>query len=152
MSIKEILNKHGKHKEQLLSILHEIQENDPGNHISEEAMHMVANWLHLPLSSVYGVLKYYSMYSTTPRGKHLIRVCSSVVCKMQGSDGLSERINEVISELNLQSPVDQMFSVETTECLGFCEGAPAIMVDDATIGPVNEAEVKDLIVVLKNKS
>jgi len=152
MNIKEILQKHGRHKEQLLKILHDIQEADPHNHIAPEAMQAVARWMDLPLSSVYGVLKYYSMYSTEPRGKHLIRVCNSVVCKMQGSDNIRRSIEEMVSTLEGQQAGSHLFSVETTECLGYCEAAPAVMVDDATVGPVLEGDVAGLLNQLKNKT
>jgi NADH:ubiquinone oxidoreductase subunit E len=151
MNIEEILGRYDRNQENILAILHEIQEHDPRRHVSAEAIRRVAAWLQIPLSSVYGVLRYYSMYSTTPRGRHLIRVCNSVVCRMQGSDLLMEKVREAVTEIESGGSENTMFSIETTECLGYCEGAPAMMADSDTVGPVDLAEVKDFLTKLSKR-
>jgi len=151
MTIEEILGHYDRKQENILSILHEIQEHDPENHVSGEAMRKVAAWLQVPLSSVYGVLRYYSMYSTSPRGKHLIRVCNSVVCKMQGGDLLMESVQAAVREIEGGDTGSALFSVETTECLGYCEGAPALMADAGTFGPVSPGEVKEILTELSRR-
>ena len=86
VEISEILAKYSPEKEHLISILHDIQNNSPEQFISEDDMKSVAEYLNISLSSVYGVVTYYSMFSRKPRGKYLVRVCSSPVCEMTGSE------------------------------------------------------------------
>ncbi|HRZ41348.1 MAG TPA: NAD(P)H-dependent oxidoreductase subunit E [Bacteroidales bacterium] len=133
MDIKNILTKYPPSREYLLEVLHEIQEADPQNHVSTEAMTEVAAWMKIPLSAVYGVLKYYSMYSSAPRGKHIVRVCNSVVCAMKGGEGIKSAL-ENRYPANTGTYPSGSFSVEFTECLGHCEQAPAMMIDAGVLG------------------
>lgn len=143
MKIEEILKEHEPRKENLLKVLHAIQEGDPGNHVSMEAMKRVARWMKMPLSSVYGVLRYYSMYSTDPRGKHIIRVCNSVVCHMNGADGIHNDLRELI--LAFPEEDQKLFTIETTECLGHCEVSPVMMVDDKMYGNLDLSGIRSVV-------
>jgi NADH-quinone oxidoreductase subunit E len=149
MNIENILSRYEPTRENLLQVLHDVQEADPDHHISMNAMQLISDWLHIPLSSVYGVLKYYYMYSTTPRGKYIIRVCGSVVCAMKGS----EELKSVLEEMAINEPAENglRFQIEETECLGHCEQAPGFMIDDAFYGDLTQEKATELIVNLKNK-
>jgi NADH:ubiquinone oxidoreductase subunit E len=78
--IKEICKKYAPHKDNLIQILHEIQNADPQHYISNEAVDTVAEYLNIPANHIYGVLTFYTMYSTKPRGKNIIRLCESPPC------------------------------------------------------------------------
>jgi NADH-quinone oxidoreductase subunit F len=71
---------------------------------------------------------------------------------MHGSDGLKEHIEAMVSALEEQQSGGALFTVETTECLGHCEAAPTLMINENIMGPVQEEEVADLIHPLKIKS
>ena len=146
MDIQKILSRYEKNQENILAILHEIQEHDANQHISREAMNQVASYLQVPLSTVYGVLRYYSMYSTTPRGRNLIRVCNSVVCQMLGGEILMEKVQQVVADIERGQEGSKFFSVETTECLGHCEKAPVMMLNDQMESSVDPQSVKNLLV------
>ena len=90
----DILNKYEPKKENLISILHEIQDNNPKQFIGEEELKKVSSFLNLTMSEIYGVVTYYSMLSTVPRGKYLIRLCNSPVCNIVGSDKIASKIKE----------------------------------------------------------
>ena len=74
---KEICEKYAPEKHNLLYILHDIQDHHPQHYISEEAVQVVAEYLNIPTNHIYGVLTFYTMYSTKPRGKNIIRLCES---------------------------------------------------------------------------
>lgn len=150
MNIEEILSQYEPDPENILAILHQIQDQDTANHVSAEAMRSVSAYLKVPLSSVYGVLRYYSMYSTTPRGRHIIRVCNSVVCQMMGADVIRNLADKAADEISTDD--QPIFTVESTECLGHCECAPAVMVDDEIVGPVTEEILQQIIENKKNSS
>lgn len=133
MNIKNILSKYPPAREHLLEVLHEIQQADPHHHVSAEAMMEVSAWMKIPLSSVYGVLKYYSMYSTEPHGKHIVRVCNSVVCAMKGGEGIKS-VLENRPAGDTGAGASGRFTIEFTECLGHCEQAPVMMIDTELMG------------------
>lgn len=152
MNIEEILSQFEPKKENLLAVLHRIQEEDAHNHVSSEAMKRVASFMKLPLSSVYGVLHYYSMYSMSPRGKHIIRVCNSVVCKMLGSDVLKEEVEAAAESYSVDECNSLLFTVEMSECLGHCELSPVMMIDEDIHGHIKPEEVKTILGNQKNQN
>ncbi len=151
MDIKTILAKHAPNRENLLQVLHEIQEADPANHVSTEAMLQVSAWMKIPLSSVYGVLKYYSMYSTSPRGKHIIRVCNSVVCSMRGGEEIKTALDELVKEDSVIAGREK-FTIEYTECLGHCEQAPVMMIDEHVLGEMDSKKAISKLNTLNNNT
>ena len=63
---REICSKYAPDKDNLICILHEIQNSHPQHYISEEAVQTVAEYLGVPANHIYGVLTFYTMYSTKP--------------------------------------------------------------------------------------
>ena len=72
---QEIFSKYTPTKDNLIYILHDIQDSDPQHYISEEAVQAISKFLNIPANHIYGVITFYSMYSTKPRGKNIIRLC-----------------------------------------------------------------------------
>ncbi|MFO7722876.1 MAG: NAD(P)H-dependent oxidoreductase subunit E [Bacteroidales bacterium] len=143
MKPEEILQMYEPCQENLLAVLHQIQEHDPGNHVSGEAVRKVAAWMKVPVSSVYGVLKYYAMYSTEPRAQHIIRVCNSVVCALRGGEALKMEADALAMKFN--GGERPLFSVEHTECLGHCESSPVVMFGDETHGHATAETIEELM-------
>lgn len=135
MKRSEILAQYEPTSSNMLMILRGLQDNSENNHISDEDMRAVAAYLKTTLSQVYGVVTYYSMFSEHPRGEHIIRVCRSPVCAL---DDLEQVVGALRDELGVgpgMTTEDGQFTVEWSECLGQCEQAPAVLVDQEVIGP-----------------
>jgi len=134
--IQDILNKYPKGREYILSILQELQSVSPQNHISEEVMQIVAEYLNVTQSAVYGVAEYYSMLSVKPRKKNIVRVCNSLICNNAGSE-------KVIKKLADYAETDKLkdVSIEKCECLGLCNKAPSILFNDIPLVDINEDNV-----------
>lgn len=145
MDKNKLLNTFEPKKENLLNILHAIQNNNPQNYLALEDLKQVAVYLNITQSSIFGVVKYYSMFSLKPRGKFVIRVCKSPVCKMLGNNDLFDEIKNVEGILPGETTSDQLFSVEVTECLGRCAKAPAVMINDKTYTALDKKKVRELI-------
>ena len=73
--VAEIVSRYGARQECLLQILHDVQADN--NSLSEAELLQVARLMDIPLSRVYGVATFYSMFSVRPRGKYIIRICES---------------------------------------------------------------------------
>ena len=145
LSTEELLGQYAPDQDNLLSILHQIQNRSDRNYISEEDMLEVAEYLRVPVSTVYGVATYYSMFSVTPRGKHLIRVCNSPVCHMEGSDEVLEELKRLLGVDVGETTPDGLFTIEHTECLGRCDAAPTLLVDETVFGGVNHEKLRSII-------
>ena len=151
MKKTDILEKYPPLMENILLILHDFQNNNPRNYLSEKDLGMIAKYLNTPYSSIYGVASYYTMFSLKPRGKQIIRICQSPVCHMAGlSDIISDLQN--ILKINIgETTPDGLFTLETTECLGQCDKAPAMPINEAFHGGLNTKNIEAILLNYKKK-
>ncbi|MFZ4400384.1 MAG: NAD(P)H-dependent oxidoreductase subunit E [Bacteroidales bacterium] len=150
MNIEEILSKYKPQKENLLQILHEIQDNHPQHYLTEDALLTVAGYLKMTMSAIYGVTGYYSMFSTKPRGEFIIRICESPVCNMFGSKEITNKLKELL-QINInETTSDGLFTLEMSECLGLCGNKPSMMINQETYTGLNEGNIEFIINDLRN--
>lgn len=149
MELNSILKKHNKHRDSILEILHDIQNNDPLHYLSEDSLKKVASHYNLPLAQVYGIVGYYSMLSLKPRGKFVIQVCKSPICGMLDSQSIYDAVKSKIDSSSDKS----IFTIEKVECLGQCNQSPCMMVNNTVYGNLNLEKVENIIdeLVLSNK-
>lgn len=145
MSPQEIISKHKPTQDNLLNILHDLQNNNPENYITTKAMDLVASYLNMTKSSVYGVVDYYSMLSLKPRGKYIIRVCVSPVCHIKKAGGMISHLEKVLGIKTGETTPDKLFSIEVAECLGQCQEAPSMMINEKVYNNLTEARIKEII-------
>jgi len=143
--VKSLLEKYAPTAENLLDILHEIQDAEPQNYLTRDALRAVAEYLDLPLSEVVSTATFYSMYSLKPRGRHVIRICESPPCQLVGAESLIDLLSTHLGVGVGQTTDDGAFTLETTSCLGVCGVAPAMMVDEELYGNLTLARIVDVI-------
>ena len=145
MDYNAIFQKYSPRRENLLMILHEIQESEPRRYIPAEAMDRVAEYINTTRAGVYGVVGYYSMLSAEPRGRRIIRVCTSPVCRMMGSADLLDVLRKRLGiELGETTP-DGSFTLESSECLGNCHHAPSMMIDEVLYSKVTRDSLGEIL-------
>jgi NADH:ubiquinone oxidoreductase subunit F (NADH-binding)/NADH:ubiquinone oxidoreductase subunit E len=120
--ILELAAEHGNDPEAVLEILKEIQAEHGG--LSRPDIIDTARALGLPAHQAYGMATFYSMLSLDER-RDVLRVCDGPVCwlKRASVDGWKKKM-----------PADD-WTVERTSCLGLCDRAPALLVNDEQAGP-----------------
>jgi NADH:ubiquinone oxidoreductase subunit E len=131
--------------ENVLQILHDFQNNNPRNYLPEKDLAMIAKYLNVTHSSIYGVASYYSLFSLTPRGKHIVRICNSPVCHMAGSRDI---LNALCKNLRIgfgETTAEGLFTLESTECLGQCDQAPGMSVDETFYGHLSAKEIMPIL-------
>ncbi len=143
--MKEILEKYEKKSENLLAILHELQDSKEEHYLSKEDLKAVSEYLGLPLSTVHGVATFYSMYAFKPRGKYVIRVCQSPPCHLMGSTTISKELMKILGIKFGETTKDGLFTLEMSSCLGVCGVAPAIMINNKVYGNLTPERLKSII-------
>lgn len=98
--------------------------------ISPETMSYIAGLLDLPVSHVYGVVTFYTMFNTKPVGKYHLQVCTNVSCMLRGGDRLLDHACAKLRVKQGEVTPDGRFTVTPVECLGSCGTAPAVQVND----------------------
>jgi NADH-quinone oxidoreductase subunit E len=113
----------------LLPALH-IAQRAWGGWLPDEALAAVAAELELPLSKVYGVVTFYDLYHQKPVGRHRIRVCTNLPCQLRGSGEIMETVQGELGVGEDEVTADGRCSFIHFECLGSCDTAPMMMIND----------------------
>lgn len=97
--------------------------------VSDEAVRDIAEALGVSVDEVDGVATFYNRIYRRPVGRHVILICDSVSCWIMGYEALFRHLQQRLGVRPGETTVDRRFTVLPVQCLGACEGAPAIMVD-----------------------
>lgn len=143
--LREILGKFEPRRENLLDILHAIQEVSPTNSLSKEDIEAVARYVGITPAEVYGTATFYTMFSVKPRGKHIIRVCASTACHLLGGETVLDALKKELGVDVGDTTKDGLFTLEISSCLGICAVAPAMMIDEIAYGNLTPDKIKNII-------
>lgn len=143
--IDEIIATHKGKMGPIKLMLHDIQ-NEMG-YIPFEAMHKIAEATNEPVSKVYGVVTFYSQFTTAPKGKHIINVCLGTACYVNGSQTILDLLVEMTgAPVNGTSP-DGLFSIDATRCVGACGLAPVASVDGVVFSAMKQLDELKVLVL-----
>ncbi|TFG81094.1 MAG: NAD(P)H-dependent oxidoreductase subunit E [Chrysiogenales bacterium] len=145
MNREKILHNYEASDDNLLAILHDIQDASPEHYLSEADLRAVADYLGLAYSFVYGVATFYTMFSLKPRGRHLIRVCQSPPCHLLGSTNIAKELIRLLGIGFGETSADKRFTLEMSSCLGVCGVAPAMMVNSQVYGNLTPDLIAEVI-------
>ncbi len=115
-------------REDLLVLLEEAQGKS--GYLSEDIIVELAQSVAMSLSDVYGVATFYSFLSTKPLGRNIIRICQSLPCHIEDSQMIIESIEDELGIKPGETTLDGKFSFELTNCIGTCDRAPAMLVNN----------------------
>lgn len=148
--IDEIVKTHTGKKGPVKLMLHDVQREL--GYIPFEAMEKIAKGAGVSVADVYGVVTFYTQFTTQPKGKHVINVCLGTACYVKGSQMVLDKVVELTgSPVNGTSP-DEMFSIDATRCLGACGLAPVAIVDGKVYGNLsNTKTITDIINDIKKQ-
>ena len=149
-SVREVLNKHGNDPNRLVPILQEIQEIF--SFLPKEAMQYIAAALEVPPGSVYGVATFYSHFTLSPKGKHIIRVCDGTACHVKKSEDI---IKQIQGDLGLDAKKhttdDLLFTLEVVACIGACGIAPVLTIGEDVYPVMTKEKMSDALKVIIEK-
>lgn len=117
-----------KRQEDLLILLEEAQNKF--GYLPEELMAELAKSLDMSISDVYGVATFYSFLSTKPQGRNVIRICKCLPCLLKNAQTIIENVERETGIKPGETTPDGKFSFELTNCIGACDEAPAMMLNN----------------------
>ena len=141
--IEKILKQAKKDEESLIDILHKVQ-NVVG-YLPREVQIKVAQYLGIPLSEIYSVVSFYSLFSTEAKGEYNLEVCMGTACYVKGADQVLEKLKEELEIEPGQVTDDGQFSLETTRCVGACGMAPVVLVNGEAHGQVSTEDAAEIL-------
>ena len=128
----ETIDKNRETKGALIPVLHKVQTLY--GYLPEDVLQVVSEELDVPMTEIYGVASFYSIFSLEPKGEHIIRVCLGTACYVKGAQLL---IDEISKDLKIgvgETSPDGKFTLEACRCLGACGLAPVLTVGEKVYG------------------
>src|SRR6202023_2135937 len=127
--LQRLLGRYPTREAALIPALH-IAQREWGGWLPDAAIAAVARELELPQARVYGVVTFYDLLHQHQVGRHRIRVCTNLPCMLRGSDEIMETLRQELGVGENEVTADGRCSYVHFECLGSCDTAPMMMVDD----------------------
>jgi len=131
----------------LLPVLQKVQ--DKKGFISDKDMQEIADRFGIHPVEVYSVVTFYSFITNKKEGKHVVRISNCISSEMAGSKKIIDEFEKVLKIKVGQTTKNGKVTLKMTSCIGMCDEAPAIMVDDELVGKVALKKVKEIIGGLK---
>jgi NADH-quinone oxidoreductase subunit E len=120
-------------------------EQEKFGYIPGDFIVRVAQTLGIPVGEVYGVATFYSFLTTKPVGRNVIRVCKSLPCYLKHSQMIIEAIEAEIGIKPGETTGDRRFSLELTNCIGACDKAPAMLVNNDVHGNLTPGKISRVL-------
>jgi len=137
--VDAIVDRHGDEHRELIPSLLDLQNEY--HYLPQEALQRVSKKMEIPLMQVYQVASFYKAFSLEPRGKHMITVCLGTACHVRGGVRLVEQIGRLLGVGPGETTKDQLFTLETVNCLGCCALGPVMVLDGKYYGSMAASKV-----------
>lgn len=137
----------GKGQKDLLVLLEKAQSKF--GYLPKEFMVELAKSLALPICEVYGVATFYTFLSTKPQGRSVIRICKSLPCYLKNWQNIIEGIEKEIGIKPGETTPDGKFSFHLTNCIGVCDKAPAMMINNEVYVDLTPSKISQILEAYK---
>ncbi|MGC1633740.1 MAG: NADH-quinone oxidoreductase subunit NuoE [Gelidibacter sp.] len=113
--------------------------------VSDEALKELAAILEMSVDAVDSVATYYNLIFRKPVGRHVILVCNSVSCYIMGYDEIITFLKQKLEIEYGQTTKDDRFTLLSVPCLGDCDHAPALMIDNDLHGSLTPDKLERIL-------
>lgn len=127
----------------LIKVLYEAQ--GIFGYLPKEVVLFIADKIGVPASKIYGVISFYSYFTTEPKGKCEIKVCMGTACFVCGAEKVARELeNQLKVKMGGTTP-DLKYSLESVRCVGACGLAPAVLVNGEVHARMAPEDVRAII-------
>lgn len=141
--LEEFMKYQNNNEVHLISILHKAQEIF--GYLPMEVQKFVSEKLNIPYSKVYGVVTFYSFFSTSEKGKYVINVCTGTACFVRGAGEVLAEFEKKLGIHQGETTADGKYTIDTLRCVGACGLAPVVSVNGKVYGHFKKKDVDKLI-------
>ncbi|HEY5576674.1 MAG TPA: NAD(P)H-dependent oxidoreductase subunit E [Clostridiaceae bacterium] len=124
----------------LIAVLHKAQHLY--GFLSDEVIYFVSEKMEIPTSKIYGVISFYSYFTTKQRGQYVVNVCLGTACFVRGADAIMKEFEKQLDIKAGETSADMKFTLTGLRCIGACGLAPVVMVNDKVYGRME----KDMVI------
>jgi NADH-quinone oxidoreductase subunit E len=113
--------------------------------ISDESVDDIAGYLGMSAAEIDSVATFYNLIFRKPVGRHVILLCDSISCYVMGYQKIYEGLQRQLNVKFGQTTTDKRFTLLPNACLGCCDHAPALMIDDDLYRDVKVDALKEIL-------
>ncbi len=113
--------------------------------VNDEHLREIAGLLDMSVADLDGVATFFNQIYRKPVGKNVILLCDSITCYMLGHEQVQNSITKCLGIKPGQTSADKQFTLIPTQCLGCCDHAPALMVNDDLHHDVDPDQMETLL-------
>ena len=117
--------------------------------VSDESIQDIAELLEMSASDLDGVATFYNLIYRQPVGRHVVMLCNSVSCWIMGYERMKEHLTSRLGIEFGETTPDGRFTLLPIVCLGACDCAPAMMIDNHLHANLNEEKIDQLLEACK---
>ncbi|MEW6262791.1 MAG: NADH-quinone oxidoreductase subunit NuoE [Thermodesulfobacteriota bacterium] len=140
--LTDILSR-GRVEADLIPVLQAVQEEY--GYVPPQTLEPIGAALKIPASRVQGVINFYAMFYTEPRGRNLVTVCRGTACHVRGGRGVLRVVQKILGLKDGQTSEDFDFTLETVACLGACALSPVMVVNGQVYGRMNPKRIETVL-------
>ncbi|NIA22008.1 MAG: NADH-quinone oxidoreductase subunit NuoE [Anaerolineaceae bacterium] len=133
-------------REAMLQALEIIQRQH--GHVGPDAAEYMATRLQVSRAEVEGVLSFYQTYHRRPVGELVFKVCRTLPCALVGASSIAAHLSLRLGIDVGQTSGDGRYTLLEVECLGLCDEAPAMMVNDEVYGNLTPERIDEVLASL----
>jgi NADH-quinone oxidoreductase subunit E len=134
-------------RELVVDVMFELQ--DHYGYLSDEALEEGALLLGMTPLEMEELATFYTFIFREPVGKYVIHVCDSVICWMSGYESIREYLCQKLGIKMGETTPDGLFTLLPVCCIGYCDRAPAIMINRKVYGPLTPEKIDNILEELK---
>lgn len=127
----------------LMPVLHKAQEIF--GYIPLEVQKFISQEMNVSVADIYGVVTFYSRFSTEPVGKNVIGVCLGTACYVKGAQSILDGFKKELGINQEETTSDGQFTLTATRCVGACGLAPVVMVNEEVYGRLDPKQIPEIL-------
>lgn len=113
--------------------------------LDEEIQNYISDKTGIPVTTIYGVATFYSLFTLKPKGKYTIGMCLGTACYVRGAQQVFDELEKQLGITAGETDADGLFTLEATRCIGCCGLAPAMMINDEVFGRLTPSDVPRIL-------
>ncbi len=141
--LDKVIKEHKDMAGALIPVLHKAQKIF--GYLPMAVQKQISEGLDISLAEIYGVVTFYSEFSTEPKGKYQINVCLGTACYVKGANDILDQFKKQLKIDVGQTTSDNKFSMNACRCVGACGLAPVVTINEEVYGKLVADDVKEIL-------
>lgn len=137
-------------RELIVDVMFAVQ--DHYGYLSDEAIVEVAELLEMSPLEVEELATFYTFVYREPVGKYVIHICDSLVCWLDGYESIRDHLCKKLGIEMGETTTDGLFTLLPVCCIGYCDRAPAVLINRKVYGPLTIDKLDQILEELKAKA